>query len=223
MLTSGRKLEKDLRAEFAPDKALSDEHNGDIWSRKATTDGTYSAGKNTSWLSEGSMGQHPGGDEHTLRMISLAKLPAGARILDLGAGEGEAVKLLRGLGYAAEGLDLKPGGPDVRQGNLLYAPWPDGSFDAILSQCAFFLSGDLPGAWREAYRLLKPGGAMLFSDVCFEAPEPLAEAAGFRVETAEDCTAAWREYYLESLWRGTAECCGIRGKCEYKLLICRKD
>ena len=111
----------------------------------------------------------------------------------------------------------------IGKGDLLRAPYPDGSFDGVLSQCAFFLSGDPPGAYREAWRLLKPGGVLMLSDVCFEAPEPLAEAAGFRVEHAEDLTAAWREYYLEALWRGTAECCGIRGKCDYRLLICRKE
>ena len=170
------------------------------------------------------MGQHPGGDEHTLRMISLAKLPAGARILDLGAGEGEAVKLLRGLGYAAEGLDLKPGGPDVRQGNLLHAPWPDGSFDAVLSQCAFFVSGDQPGALREAYRLLRPGGKLLLSDLFFEDPAALFRAAGFEILCTEDMTDAWRDYYLEALWRGDAPCCEIpRGKSSYWLLIGRKD
>ena len=169
------------------------------------------------------MNRHPGGEEHTRRMLALAALPAGSRVLDLGAGEGDSLPLLRSLGYAAEGIDLAPRGPDVAKGDLLRAPYPDGSFDGVLSQCAFFLSGDPPGAYREAWRLLKPGAVLMLSDVCFEAPEPLAEAAGFRVEHAEDLTAAWREYYLEALWRGTAECCGIRGKCDYRLLICRKE
>ncbi len=169
------------------------------------------------------MNRHPGGEAHTRRLLALAALPVGSRILDLGAGEGESLPLLRSLGYEAAGLDLAPRGPGVEKGDLLHAPWPDASFDGLLSQCAFFLSGDLPGAYREAWRLLRPGGVLMLSDVCFEAPEPLAEAAGFRVEYAEDMTAAWREYYLEAIWRGTAECCGIRGKCAYRLLICRKE
>ena len=169
------------------------------------------------------MNGHPGGEENTRRMLALAGLPRGARVLDLGAGAGETLALLRGLGFRAEDLDLSPRSPLVDKGDLLHTPYPDGSFDGVLSQCAFFLSGDLPGAYREAWRLLRPGGVLMLSDVCFEAPEPLAEAAGFRVEHAEDLTAAWREYYLEAIWRGTAECCGIRGKCDYRLLICRKE
>ena len=169
------------------------------------------------------MNGHPGGEEHTHRLVELAQLPAGASVLDLGAGAGEALALLRSLGYEAVGLDLAPRGPGVERGDLLHAPYPDGSFDAVLSQCAFFLSGDVPGAFREAYRLLRPGGRLLFSDVCFEAPEPHAEAAGFLVAHAEDMTAAWREYWLEAIWRGSAACCGIRGSCAYRMLLCRKD
>ena len=38
-------MQLDFRAEFASDKAPSAEHNGYIWSRKATQYGTNSAGK----------------------------------------------------------------------------------------------------------------------------------------------------------------------------------
>ncbi len=169
------------------------------------------------------MNGHPGGEEHTRHMLELAAIPAGGRILDLGAGAGESLRLLRSLGYRAEGVDLAPRSREVQQGDLLRAPYPAESFDGLLSQCAFFLSGDVTAAFRESFRLLKPGGALLFSDVCFEEPVPLAEAAGFHVEADEDLTSVWREYYLEALWRGTAEACGIRGKCAYRMLICRKD
>ena len=169
------------------------------------------------------MNGHPGGEEHTRRMLQLAAIPAGGRILDLGAGAGESLLLMQSLGYRAEGIDLAPRSAEVRQGDLLRAPYPDGCFDGLLSQCAFTLSGDVPAAFRESFRLLKRGGALLFSDICFEDPVPLAEAAGFRVEYDEDLTCAWREYYLEAIWRGTAETCRIRGKCFYRMLICRKD
>ena len=168
------------------------------------------------------MNRHPGGEEHTKRLLEHAALPKGARILDMGAGSGEAVRLMKAAGYDAVGIDLAPRSEIILHGDCLRTGFPDRSFDAVLSQCAFFLSGDVPGAFRESHRLLKPGGALMVSDVCFEAPEPIAEAAGFRIEYAEDLTALWREYYLEAIWRGTAECCGIRGKCAYKLLICRK-
>ncbi len=170
------------------------------------------------------MKSHPGGEAHTRRMLELAALPKGARVLDLGAGAGESVSLLRALGFDAEGIDLLPRSPLVRRGDLLAAPYPDGSFDAVLSQCALFVSGDQDRALREAFRLLRGGGTLLLSDVFFREPLPLLEAAGFAPLHAEDMTAAWREYYLEALWREDAPGCEIPGgKCRYWLVIGRKE
>ena len=173
------------------------------------------------------MNAHPGGTEHTRCLLAFAAesgLSPGARVLDLGAGAGETVQLLQGLGYAAEGIDLAPRSPSVREGNLLSADYPDGSFDAVISQCAFFVSGDVPGALRESLRLLKPGGLLLLSDVSFESLAPQAEAAGFCVLWEEDMTGLWKDYYIEAIWRGDELCCELpRKKCAYTALVCRKD
>ena len=170
------------------------------------------------------MRSHPGGEAHTRRLLELASLPAGASVLDMGAGAGESLPLLRSMGYAAAGIDLEPRGEGVARGDLLRTGFPDGSFDGVLSQCAFFVSGDVRSALREAYRLLRPGGKLLLSDVFFEEPAQLLREAGFAVLTAEDMTAAWREYWLEALWRGDAPCCEIpKGQSSYWLVIGRKD
>ena len=173
------------------------------------------------------MNSHPGGTEHTQKLLAVAEesgLSPGARVLDLGAGAGETVQLLRELGYAAEGIDLVPRSPAVREGNLLSADYPDGTFDSVISQCAFFVSGNVPGALRESFRLLKPGGLLLLSDVAFEPLAPKAEAAGFRVLWEEDMTALWKEYYIEAIWRGDDLCCELpKKKCAYTALVCRKE
>ena len=169
------------------------------------------------------MNGHPGGLEHTRRLLELSGLHCGARILDMGAGGGEAVTLLRSLGYDAAGVDLEPRSAIVQKGNMLHTAFESGSFDGILSQCAFYVSGDVPGALAEAKRLLRPGGVLLLSDVFFEEPEGLAEQAGFALIHKEDLTALWREYYLEALWRGEADSCAGRGKGSYWLLICIKE
>ena len=168
------------------------------------------------------MNGHPGGEEHTRRMIELAGLPTGASVLDLGAGAGEAVRLLRSLGHDAKGIDLAPRGENVTQGDLLHMPYPGGSFDAVLSQCAFCVSGDVDGALREAYRLLKHGGALLLSDVWFTDAKAAAEAAGFTVLHREDMTDSWREYYFDAIWRGEVCTVPVKGKCTYEMLIGRK-
>jgi SAM-dependent methyltransferase len=169
--------------------------------------------------------RHPGGEEHTLEMLELSGLRPPERILDLGAGDGSAVRLLSALGYCAEGIDIDPG-ENVMKGDLLSAPYAEESFDGALSQCSFFVSGDPAGAFREAYRLLRRGGALMYSDVGFDGTETLektAAAAGFAVEAAADMTKQWKEYYIESIWRGD-DCPGMAGRrCGYYMLICRKE
>ena len=169
------------------------------------------------------MNGHPGGRAHTRHMLELAALPRGARILDMGAGAGETLSLLLEQGYAARGIDLAPRAEIVERADFLRAPFPDGSFDAVISQCAFFVSGDVPGALREARRLLKPGGKLLLSDVFFEDPTALLALAGFAVLSARDMTAQWRAYYLEALWREETDCRALpKGKCSYWLLIAER-
>ncbi len=170
------------------------------------------------------MNGHPGGAAHTRRMLALGALAPGSRVLDMGAGAGETVALLRGSGYDGVGLDLAPRGANVRTGDFLRTGFPDGSFDGVISQCAFYLSGDVPGALAESRRILKTGGVLMLSDVFFEPPVPLLTRAGFSVLVCEDMTAQWRGYYLEAVWRGAADGCRVpRGKCGYHLLIGRKE
>lgn len=146
---------------------------------------------------------HPGGAEHTRYLIELAFAEPNSRWLDLGAGDGSTVEILKELGHAAEGIDLQPRGDGVRQGDFLRMDYGDGQFDAAISQCAFYSSGDIAGALKEAGRVLRKGGKLVFSDVCADVVRLLndARAAGFVVRHMEDLTEQWKEYYLEALWR----------------------
>ncbi|MCF0137295.1 MAG: class I SAM-dependent methyltransferase [Oscillospiraceae bacterium] len=165
---------------------------------------------------------HPGGSEHTLRMLSLAGIRSG-RVLDMGAGAGESVELMRAQGISALGVDLEPRGENVLKGDMLRLPFADEEFDGVLSQCSFFVGGDIPGALSEAYRVLKKGGRLMLSDVCFEEAAPLIRQTGFVILYEEDMTPLWREYYFEALWNGSADCCEYRGSCRYMLYICGKE
>ena len=112
------------------------------------------------------MNRHPGGLEHTKQMISLSGLLPPAKILDMGAGLGESVALLRSLGYDALGIDLniEPRRDFVLKGDFLSSSFTPESFDGILSQCAFYVSGQSLHAFKTAYALLRPGGILMISD-----------------------------------------------------------
>jgi len=167
---------------------------------------------------------HPGGEQHSRHLIELAFLDKGSKWLDMGAGAGSTVRLLRSLGYDAKGIDLAPRGEDVVQGDYLHAPYVTAFFDGIISQCSFYVSGDVPAALKEAARLLRKGGKLVFSDVT-ENAELLARQcrdAGFALQHREDLTAVWREYYLEALWTQDDVCLPSGKKYRYVLFLCEK-
>ena len=169
------------------------------------------------------MKNHPGGIEHTRRMVALAALEANTKVLDMGAGSGDTVEFLRSMGFDAVGIDIEPRGVTVAKADFLNCPYPDESFDAVISQCAFFVSGNVEKALDEAHRVLKKGGKLLLSDVWFVPAVQTVEKAGFQILRHENMTSQWREHYIEALWRGDADCVPVKGKCSYEMLICEKE
>ena len=167
---------------------------------------------------------HPGGEAHSRYLIELSFLEPGSKWLDMGAGDGETVRILRQLGHEAEGIDLIPRGEDVLQGDYLHSPYADGAFDGIISQCSFYVSGNVPGALQEAGRMLRKGGKLVFSDVTEDVVKLLnhCRQAGFAVRHLEDLTDQWKEYYLEALWRQDNVCLPQGRKVSYVLFICER-
>lgn len=106
------------------------------------------------------------------RQIALCEakgieVPKNARILDYGCGAGRRVYQLLDAGYkAAIGYDvfdyLKLRDPSDRQRFHIdpsgQIPLPDASVDFVFSDQVFEHVSDQPRAWREIYRVLKPGG-----------------------------------------------------------------
>ena len=88
------------------------------------------------------MNRHPGGEAQTLHLLEYVKFRKGMEALDLGAGEGETVRILKSLGINAHGVDLSPRSRDVQKGDFLNLDYTAESMDLCISQCAFFVSGD---------------------------------------------------------------------------------
>ena len=167
---------------------------------------------------------HPGGDAHTRYLIELSFLPPGSRWLDMGAGDGQALDILEEEGFSAVGIDLAPRCRRVEQGDFLRAPYETGSFDGALSQCSFYVSGNVPLALTEAARLLRKGGKLVFSDVTEDVVVLLNQvrAAGFAVRHLEDLTDQWKQHYLEALWREEVSCPPVKGTISYVLFVCER-
>ncbi len=150
--------------------------------------------------------RHPGGRNTTMRLIQLSNIEP-CRILDMGAGSGATLKLLKELGFDACGIDLKPG-EGVDRGDMLKTGFPTESFEALISECSFFITGDANGALREANRLLKKGGKLLLSDIFYGDEEELRKfllGGGFAPLSCIDITDEWKHYYIEKIWAGTAD------------------
>ena len=158
------------------------------------------------------MNRHPGGEEQTIHLLKSIELKKGMKALDLGAGEGETVRIMKAFGLNVQGVDLAPRSSEVQRGDFLDLQYAADSMDLCISQCAFFVSRDQKNALSECWRVLKKEGFLLLSDLDTGNLLEMAEQTGFTILRQEDQTLLWREYYLEAIWNDSF-CCE-----EYKLL-----
>jgi SAM-dependent methyltransferase len=98
---------------------------------------------------------------HVRRVIR--SVGPGARMLDVGCGEGLLVEDFGAQGFRIEGIDLHYESDHVRRGSVLDLPYPDASLDLVLLLDVFeHLSfQDQPAALAEIARVLVAGGRLI--------------------------------------------------------------
>ncbi|OGP87399.1 MAG: arsenite S-adenosylmethyltransferase [Deltaproteobacteria bacterium RBG_16_48_10] len=149
--------------------------------------------------------------------VALASLQDGETVLDLGSGAGfDCFLAANKVGEKGKviGVDMTPemiekakenanknnyGNVEFRLGDIEKLPVGDGSVDVVMSNCVINLLPDKGKIFREAFRVLKPGGRVMISDIVLlkELPKPIRES----IEAYIGCVsgAIMKDEYLEKM------------------------
>ncbi len=149
--------------------------------------------------------------------IALASLKKGETVLDLGSGAGFDCFLASprvGPSGKVIGVDMTPEmlekaranarkgkyqNVDFRLGEIENLPVADQEVDVIISNCVINLSPDKEHVFREAFRVLKPGGRLMVSDIVLTKPLPDAIKKSIAAYVGCVAGASQKEQYLAGI------------------------
>lgn len=109
-------------------------------------------------------------------ILDAAEVGPGRRVLDVASGPGYLVDLAQRRGAAAVGIDISESmvtlarrrvpAAEFHVGPAEQLPFPDASFDAVVSAWGLPHFADHAGFFAEAHRVLRPGGRLSLGTWC---------------------------------------------------------
>ncbi|MDD5472669.1 MAG: arsenite methyltransferase [Candidatus Methanoperedens sp.] len=149
--------------------------------------------------------------------VALASLKEGETVLDLGSGAGfdcflaanKVGKLGRVIGVDMTPEMIEKARENARKGNyenvefrlgeIENIPAADNSVDAVISNCVINLAPDKGRVFKEAWRVIKPGGRLMVSDLVLE--KELPEIVRNSIEAYIGCLsgAIMKNEYLKAI------------------------
>lgn len=156
--------------------------------------------------------------------VALATIQEGETVVDLGSGAGfDAFLAARRVGESGSviGVDMTPemlgkawanaakagySNVEFRLGEIEHLPVAGSSVDAIISNCVINLAPNKLAVFNDAFRVLKPGGRIMVSDIVLtrELPEQVRESADALVGCIAG--AIMKDEYLDTIRDAGFEC-----------------
>ena len=116
--------------------------------------------------------RRPCGHLLTDRALARCAFKPGAKLVDVGCGDGDTVRYMREHhGLEVLGLDKKPSGDFTIEGDAVALPFDGEAFDGVFFKCSFSVMDDSASVLHEARRVLKPGGWLAIDDFYARAAE----------------------------------------------------
>jgi arsenite methyltransferase len=173
--------------------------------------------------------------------VALASLKEGETVLDLGAGAGfdcflAAQKVGKkgkviGVDMTAEMLDKArenaKNGPyenvEFRLGEIENLPVEPESVDVIISNCVINLSPDKMKVFQETFRVLKPGGRLMISDLVLLKGLPESVKESVQAYTGCIAGAMRKEHYIKLIQDAGFEQIEVQGEDSFSLGLESED
>jgi arsenite methyltransferase len=173
--------------------------------------------------------------------LALASLRGGETVLDLGSGAGfDCFLAARQVGKSGKviGVDMTPEMLDKARGNaekgdfrnvefrlgeIENLPVADNQVDIVISNCVINLSPAKEKVFQEAFRVLKPGGRLMVSDIVLKKDLPEEIKNSVAAYTACVAGAVRKEKYLGSIQAAGFQETKVLEETDYPLEIAASD